>query len=90
MTELRQQIHHYVQLNVEIMMNTKGSLSDLPEEMRIDAIASLFVVIEQVFGRLCRLGSNLKEKYPTIYWVDGAFNASEDGKFDTLKELEKY
>ena len=68
----------------------KGSLSDLPEEMRIDAIASLFVVIEQVFGRLCRLGSNLKEKYPTIYWVDGAFNASEDGKFDTLKELEKY
>lgn len=58
--------------------------------MRIDAIASLFVVIEQVFGRLCRLGSNLKEKYPTIYWADGAFNASEDGKFDTLKELEKY
>jgi len=75
----------YAKLN-----GTKGSLSDLPEEMKIDAIASLFVVIEQVFGRLCRLGSNLKEKYPTIYWVDGAFNASEDGKFDTLKELEKY
>ena len=75
----------YAKLN-----GTKGSLSDLPEEMRIDAIASLFVVIEQVFGRLCRLGSNLKEKYPTIYWVDGAFNASENGKFDTLKELEKY
>lgn len=75
----------YAKLN-----GTKGSLSDLPEEMRIDAIASLFVVIEQVFGRLCRLGSTLKEKYPTIYWVDGAFNASEEGKFDTLKELEKY
>ena len=75
----------YAKLN-----GTKGGLSDLPEEMRIDAIASLFVVIEQVFGRLCRLGSNLKEKYPTIYWADGAFNASEDGKFDTLKELEKY
>ena len=58
---------------------TKGSLSDLPEEMKTDVIASLFVVIEQVFGRLCRLGSNLKEKHPTIYWVDGAFNASEDG-----------
>lgn len=68
----------------------KGSLSDLPDEMRIDAIASLFVVIEQVFGRLCRLGSTMKEKYPTIYWVDGAFNAAEEGKFDTLKELEKY
>lgn len=75
----------YAKLN-----GTKGSLSDLPEEMKTDAIASLFVIIEQVFGRLCRLGSNLKEKYPTIYWVDGAFNASEDGKFDTLKELEKY
>lgn len=69
---------------------TKGSLSNLPEEMKTDVIASLFVVIEQVFGRLCRLGSNLKEKHPTIYWVDGAFNASEDGKFDTLKELESY
>lgn len=75
----------YAKLN-----GTKGSLSDLPEDMKIDVIASLFVVIEQVFGRLCRLGSTLKEKYPTIYWVDGAFNASEEGKFDTLKELEKY
>lgn len=68
----------------------KGSLSDLPDEMKVDAIASLFVVIEQVFGRLCRLGSTIKEKYPTIYWVDGAFNAAEEGKFDTLKELENY
>lgn len=68
----------------------KGSLSDLPEEMKVDAVASLFVVIEQVFGRLCRLGSTMKEKYPTIYWVDGAFNAADEGKFDTLKELEKY
>jgi hypothetical protein len=75
----------YAKLN-----GTKGSLSDLPEEMKIDVVASLFVVIEQVFGRLCRLGSTPKTKYPTIYWVDGAFNASEDGKFDTLKELEKY
>ena len=60
------------------------------DEMKIDAIASLFVVIEQVFGRLCRLGSTMKEKYPTIYWVDGAFNAPEEGKFDTLRELEHY
>ena len=75
----------YAQLN-----GTRGTLSDLPDEMKTDAIASLFVVIEQVFGRLCRLGSQMKEKYPTIYWVDGAFNASEKGKFDTLKELENY
>lgn len=69
---------------------TKGGLSDLPEDMQIDAIASLFVVIEQVFGRLCRIGTTLKNKYPTIYWVDGAFFAAEEGKFDTIKELEKY
>ena len=75
----------YARLN-----GVKGSLSDLPDEMKVDAIASLFVVIEQVFGRLCRLGSTMKEKYPTIYWVDGAFNAAEEGKFDTLKELENY
>ena len=36
------------------------------------------------------MGSNIKEKYPTIYWVDAAFNASEEGKFDTLRELESY
>lgn len=75
----------YARLN-----GVKGSLSDLPDEMKVDAVASLFVVIEQVFGRLCRLGSTMKEKYPTIYWVDGAFNATEQGKFDTLKELENY
>lgn len=72
------------------LSSVKGSLSDLPDDMKTDVIASLFVVIEQVFGRLCRVGNHLKEKYPTIYWVDGAFFASEDGKMDTLKELECY
>lgn len=86
MDQMRKEaFERYAQLN-----GTRGNLSDLPDEMKTDAIASLFVVIEQVFGRLCRLGSKMKEKYPTIYWVDGAFNASEEGKFDTIKELEKY
>lgn len=86
MDQMRKEaFERYAQLN-----GTRGNLSDLPDEMKTDAIASLFVVIEQVFGRLCRLGSKMKEKYPTIYWVDGAFNASEEGKFDTLKELENY
>lgn len=73
-----------------VLNEVKGSLTDLPDDMKTDAIASLFVVIEQVFGRLCRLGSTMKEKYPTIYWMDGAFNATEEGQFDTLKELENY
>ena len=77
--------HRYIRLEI-----VKGGLADLTEDMQVDAIASLFVVIEQVFGRLCRLGSTLKKKYPTIYWVDGAFNAIGESKFDTLKELEKY
>lgn len=81
----REAFERYAKLN-----GTRGSLSDLPNEMKTDAIASLFVVIEQVFGRLCRLGSDIKEKFPTIYWVDGAFNASGEDKFDTLKELETY
>lgn len=86
MDQMRKEaFERYAQLN-----GTGRSLSDLPDEMKTDAIASLFVIIEQVFGRLCRLGSKMKEKYPTIYWVDGAFNASEEGKFDTIKELEKY
>lgn len=81
----KEAFERYTKLN-----GTRGGLSDLPDDMKIDAIATLFVVIEQVFGRLCRLGGNIKEKYPTIYWVDAAFNASEEGKFDTLRELECY
>lgn len=69
---------------------SRGSLSDLPEDMRVDVAASLFVVIEQVFGRLCRLGEQVKDKFPTIYWVDGAFHGTEKGTFDTLEELRKY
>ena len=68
----------------------KGNLSDLPDYMKTDIIAALFVTIEQVFGRLCRLGSNIKEKIPKIYFIDGAFNATKEGKFDTFKELQNY
>lgn len=68
----------------------RGSLSDLPDYMRTDAIAALFVTIEQVFGRLCRMGSTIKEKPPKIYFLDGAFNSNEEGKFNTFKELQKY
>ena len=75
----------YAQLN-----HTTGTLSDLPEEMRVDVVASLFVVIDQIFGRLCRLGEQKKEKYPTIYWVDGAFHAARENGFDTLTELKCY
>lgn len=39
---------------------------------------------------MCRIGATLKNKYPKIYFVDGAFNAPDPNSFDTLKELEKY
>ncbi|WP_102265916.1 hypothetical protein [Massilicoli timonensis] len=66
------------------------SLSTLLDEDKKDIVASLFVTIQQIFGRLCRIGATLKNKYPKIYFVDGAFNAPDPNSFDTLKELEKY
>lgn len=74
----------YAQLNT-----IHFSLSDLTRDLQTDVVATLFVMIEQVFGRLCRVGSG-KDKYPTIYWLDGAFHAAKKGGFDTLAELEKY
>lgn len=60
-------------------------------EIRTDLVATMFVLILQIFGRLCRVTDAAKNP-PTVYFADGAFrkrSGEEDG-FDTLKELGVY
>ena len=60
-------------------------------EIKTDIVATMFVLILQIFGRLCRV-TDVSKNPPTVYFVDGAFRKKtgvEDG-FDTLNELYKY
>ena len=74
--------------------NAPDTLRYLSPELKREAITTMFTTIGQVFGRLCRLGSTIKEKTPTIYWMDGAFNpipvAPDQPNFDTVGEISAY
>ena len=66
-------------------------LSDLGWIEQRDIVASLFILILQIFGRLARVTDYEKEP-PRVYFVDGAFHASSErpDDFDCLNELGSY
>lgn len=66
----------------------KMQLSSLDPVMKLDVTASLFVLILQIFGRLCRITDDSKPA-PRVYFADGAFRRSEKNKggYDLLNEL---
>lgn len=72
--------------------SSKRRLDNLCDtEIKTDLVATIFVLILQIFGRLCRV-TDASKNPPTVYFVDGAFRkraGSEDG-FDTLNELYLY
>ena len=72
--------------------STKKRLDNVPDTgIKIDLVATMFVLILQIFGRLCRVTDENKEP-PVVYFVDGAFRkreGTEEG-FDTLNEIHKY
>ena len=72
-------------------MNKKVRLDNLENEtLKINIIATMFVLILQIFGRLCRV-TDLKKESPTVYFVDGAFRKKDDDiGFDTLNEFYNY
>lgn len=70
--------------------SNSNALRSLSEEEIRDIVASLFVIIDQLFGRLCRIGSEMKKNFPTLYFIDGAFRASRTNDFDTIDELHRY
>mgnify|MGYP000888819826 FL=1 len=69
----------------------KMQLSSLDPVMKLDVTASLFVLILQIFGRLCRITDESKPA-SRVYFADGAFRSSEKNTagYDLLNELIDY
>ena len=66
-------------------------LAELDFEERKDVVATLFVLILQIFGRLARV-TDVTKPEPHVYFIDGAFRGREgkQGDFDCLSELGRY
>ncbi len=66
-------------------------LDSLPKEEQRDIIASLFILILQIFGRLARVRDSDRQP-PHIYFADAAFRRSSKNRsgFDCLNEMEAY
>ena len=58
-------------------------LAELDAEDRKDVVATLFVLILQIFGRLARV-TDVTKPEPHVYFIDGAFRGREEkqGDFD--------
>ena len=74
------------------MSKTKAfGIAELSEDERKDVVATLFVLILQIFGRLARV-TDVSRPAPHAYFIDGAFRRrpekAED--FDCLSELGQY
>lgn len=72
--------------------NNSYGLNNIKSELKNDIISTLFVMILQIFGRVCRIGDvkDLKVKSPEVYFLDSAFKATKTSKFDFLNELVNY
>jgi hypothetical protein len=74
------------------MSKTKAfGLAELSEDERKDVVATLFVLILQIFGRLARV-TDVNRPAPHVYLIDGAFRCRPEkaGDFDCLSELGQY
>lgn len=66
-------------------------LSELDFEAKKDIVATLFILILQIFGRLARVTDTTKPA-PHVHFVDGAFRRPSDkpNDFDCLNSLGRY
>lgn len=66
-------------------------LSELDPNSQKDIVATLFILILQIFGRLARVTDTSKPA-PHVYFVDGAFRRPNEkpNDFDCLESLGKY
>lgn len=74
------------------MSKTKAfGIAELSEDERKDVVATLFVLILQIFGRLARV-TDVSRPAPHVYFIDGAFRRRPEkaGDFDCLSELGQY
>ena len=70
--------------------NAQGIRNLSPDEQQ-DIVATLFVLILQIFGRMARI-TDLSKPVPRVYFADGAFRKKEgvEGDWDCLEALEQY
>lgn len=68
------------------------NLSDLDPALQKDITTTLFVMILQIFGRLCRIGNeeDMKSEAPEVYFADAAFKARGRSSFDLLDRIVNY
>lgn len=74
------------------MSKTKSfGIAELSADERKDVVATLFVLILQIFGRLARV-TDVTKPAPHVYFIDGAFRCrpEKSGDFDCLSELGQY
>lgn len=74
------------------MCKTKAfGIAELSEDERKDVVATLFVLILQIFGRLARV-TDVSRPAPHVYFIDGAFRRRPEKPedFDCLSELGQY
>ncbi|MHA5218527.1 pPIWI_RE_Z domain-containing protein [Dysosmobacter sp. Phy] len=74
------------------MCKTKAfGIAELSEDERKDVVATLFVLILQIFGRLARV-TDISRPAPHVYFIDGAFRRRPEKveDFDCLSELGQY
>ncbi len=85
-------IRHLAAKQWAISNGTKAyGLSELDAASQTDIVATLFILILQIFGRLARVTDTTKPA-PHVHFVDGAFRRPEDkpNDFDCLESLGKY
>ena len=72
--------------------NRYYKLSDLPKFYQQDIMVTLFIMILQIFGRLCRIGreENIKSEPIEVYFLDSSFKSQSEKGFDFLNALIDY
>lgn len=75
-----------------LLGQSEDRLDDLDTQVQKDIVVTLFVMILQIFGRLCRIGNqeDMKSKAPDVYFADAAFKAKNQNGFDLLNSLVDY
>lgn len=77
---------------VRMNRTSKERLDNLEDvEIKRDLVSTMFVLILQIFGRLCRI-TDASRNPPTVYFADGAFRKRDGAEkgFDTLNEIYEY
>lgn len=75
----------------QVSQRKSYGLNELEGHEKRDIVATLFVLILQIFGRLARV-TDASKPAPEVYFMDGAFRGREDkpDDFDCLNELGMY